>query len=92
MIPLGEQDLLKALSRAAAAKGARYIHNYGDGTGWHTHDAYPHGVPVYFRVSSGKIWIRTADKVEYLAATVVDGRIALEPSAAKLFASALGAV
>lgn len=84
-MPLGEQNLLIALTKAAGAKGARYVHSFNDGTGWHTHDAVPRGVSVYFRVSGGKIWIRTADKAEYLAATVVNGTLALEPSAAKFF-------
>lgn len=90
-MPPGE-PLFVALTRAAGANGARHVHSLDEGKTWHTHDALPRGVAVYFRVSGGKIWIRTADKVEYLVATVKAGQIALEPNAAKLFASALGTV
>jgi hypothetical protein len=85
-MPIGEQNLVKALIKAAQANGARYVHSYNDGTGWHTYDAKPYGVTAYFRVSGQKVWIRTAQKAEILVATVVDGRIVPEESAAKFFA------
>lgn len=87
VMPPGEQNLAKALTTAARALGARYVHNHNDSTGWHTHDAKPYGVPAYFRVSGGKIWIRTAQKAEILVAKVVDGKIIPEASAEKFFAS-----
>lgn len=87
VMPAGEQNLVKALTKAANANGARYIHNHNDGTGWHTHDAKPYGVTAYFRVSAQKVWIRTAQKAEILVATVVDGKIVPEESAARFFAS-----
>jgi hypothetical protein len=82
VIPLGEPNVLIALLKAAQANGARYVHNFNDGTGWHTHDALPR-VPVFFRVSGRKVWIRTAEKVEFLVANVVGGKLSLEPNAEK---------
>jgi hypothetical protein len=86
-MPIGEQNLVKALTKAAKANGARYVHSYNDGTGWHTCDAKPYDVTAYFRVSSLRIWIRTAEGAEILVAKVVDGRVIPEESAAQFFAS-----
>lgn len=87
VLPPGELNLVKALTSAAKARGARYVHHYAGLPGWYTSDVIPRGVPSYFRVSGQRIWIRTADKAEILVATVVAGKIVPEQSAAKFFAS-----
>lgn len=75
VLPPGEPILAKAILQASKLSGAGYVHRHEGVEGWHVHDSIPRGVSVYYRVSAQRIYVRTADRIEYFFGTVENGVI-----------------